>query len=72
MKLPASLLGVLAVAVTAIGLSGCAQEKPTPPTGGLSADPNADPANPAVCGEGGEGCPVGVKNERPCPACGRG
>src|SRR5262249_22396613 len=71
MKLPASLLGALALALTAVGLSGCAQEKPAPPPGSYSGEPN-EGSNPAVGGGGeGEGCPVGGVHA-PCPACGRG
>jgi len=74
MKLPASVLQSLAIAVASLGVAGCG-----------SATSNETPSNPSVVepkGGGGtpEGTPGGVPGTAPkhtfspddCPACGQG
>jgi hypothetical protein len=84
MKLPSSLLGALAVALTGLGVTGCSdlislapKPRPTPkpvPKTSTGENPGGGKGDPAVNG-GPDGCPVdagGNRNQAPCPGCGRG
>jgi hypothetical protein len=75
MKLPATLLQTLAVAVASIGLTGCESAPPTEPTD--TPAPSASPSEPATYPQDNTPDPDPVKprkNRVPqdCPGCGMG
>ena len=83
MKLPHSLLGALAVALTGLGVTGCSdlisisprpKAAPKPAPKASTATENDGKGGPAG-NVGPDGCPVnpgGANNQAPCPGCGRG
>jgi len=85
MKLPHTLLGALAVALSSLAVTGCSDlisispksrplSKPTPKPS--TGNEPTDGKGQGVGEVGPDGCPInpggGRRNTDPCPGCGRG